>query len=66
MWELRTTFSEPNPGWPELGLETSSMLLSTRAEAEEWFKTRTKGQSTVKRTCVMIDPNGYVIKTVFC
>jgi len=66
MWELRTTFSEPNPSFRELGLETSSMFLESRAEAEEWFKTRTHGLSTVKRTCVMIEPNGHVIKTVFC
>ena len=66
MWELKTVFSEPNPDWPDDGPETNSMFVATRAEAESWFVTRTRGASSNKRVCTMVDPNGYVIKTVVC
>jgi hypothetical protein len=65
MWELRTTFSEPNPLRPNDGLEQSGLLVETLCEALSWWECRTRIGSHVRRTHVMLDPNGRVAKIKF-
>ncbi len=65
MWKLKTTFSEANPLRPDDGLEQNELWVDTREEAEEWWITRTSGQTHVKRSHVMLDPDGNVVKVLF-
>ena len=65
MWELRTTFSEPNPLRPNDGLETSGLFVETLCEALSWWECRTRSGCQVKRLHVMLDPTGKVVKIKF-
>lgn len=64
-WTLTSTFSEPNPLRPDDGLEWSSLIVDTQEEANEWWRTRTRSYTPVRRTHVMTDPNGNVVKVEF-
>jgi len=64
-WTITSTFSKPNPLRPDDGLEWSGLVVDTQEEANEWWRTRTRSYTPVRRTHVMTDPNGNVVKVEF-
>lgn len=71
MWTLRGQFStrqfDETTGKPmnKGPLEFSAITVSTREEAEEWWKTRTATHCATCRVSTMFDPNGNVVKVNF-
>jgi hypothetical protein len=64
-WTITTTFSNANPLRPDDGLEWNGLVVDTQEEANEWWRTRTRTYTPVRRTHVMTDPNGNVVKVEF-
>jgi len=64
-WTITSTFSKPNPLRPDDGLEWSGLVVDTQKEANEWWRTRTRSYTPIRRTHVMTDPNGNVVKVEF-
>jgi hypothetical protein len=50
---------------PDDGLEWNGLVVDTQEEANEWWRTKTRAYAPVRRTHVMTDPNGNVVKVEF-